>query len=200
MVFQKYMDRVLERADEFSENKDAILRFAVNTVYCHPLPRPSSNPGPRPVPRPSSDPGPVLGSYCHPVPRPSSDPGPVLGLGSYPESRSIFLFIRAVPRIIFPLSRPIPLVPYLSPWLIPSFIWSLKLLWSPTHTSFPAPLPHTFNTIIAHLTWRPTIPTVTANPPCPLPVPLINPILYMVPQASLEPDSHIFPGPSTPYF
>lgn len=27
MVFQKYMDRVLERADEFSENKDAILRY-----------------------------------------------------------------------------------------------------------------------------------------------------------------------------
>lgn len=27
MVFQKYMDKVLERADEFSENKDAILRY-----------------------------------------------------------------------------------------------------------------------------------------------------------------------------
>lgn len=26
MVFQKYMDRVLEKADEFSENKDAIAR------------------------------------------------------------------------------------------------------------------------------------------------------------------------------
>ena len=26
MIYQKYMDSVLEKADEFSENKDAILR------------------------------------------------------------------------------------------------------------------------------------------------------------------------------
>ena len=35
MVFQKYMDRVLETADEFSENKDAILRYLEAFLFSH---------------------------------------------------------------------------------------------------------------------------------------------------------------------
>jgi len=44
MVFQKYMDRVLEKADEFSENRDAISRYdTLVTTHQHLLKREGDN-------------------------------------------------------------------------------------------------------------------------------------------------------------